>query len=89
MIIDPEKCSNCGHSYQPWLVWDGDETLVMDCCGATKPLSPALYLLQFGKYEGKTIDEVTDEWYLTFLKKLAVEKGDGLLLKVLEIKARK
>jgi radical SAM superfamily enzyme YgiQ (UPF0313 family) len=26
MIIDPKKCPDCGQDYQPWLVWDGNET---------------------------------------------------------------
>jgi hypothetical protein len=89
MIIDPKTCSSCGATNEPWLVWDGADNVVIDCCGHTTKLTPSHYLLTFGKYKDKNLGEVDDEWYLSFLKKIAVEKSDALLLKVLELKSKK
>lgn len=54
--------------------------------GSYRLLEASDYHLTFGKYSGQNLDEVTDEWYLGFLKKIAVEKGDWFLSKCLSLK---
>ena len=60
-----------------WLyIKKGDDSHIYDECGSCFTLSPKHFVLPFGKYEGKNLDEIDDEWYLNFLLNMAVEKGD-------------
>ena len=87
MITHPKKCPHCGYDKEPWLTTSLEhDDLVWDCCGKIEVLTPSHYKLMFGKYQGLTLGEMTDEWYLGFLNKMAEEKGDGLLLRVLALK---
>jgi hypothetical protein len=54
--------------------------------GTCRLLTASDYHLTFGKYSGQTLDEVSDEWYLGFLKKIAAEKGDWFLSRCLALK---
>lgn len=72
--------------------WDcmmiGDDDHIYNEYGEKRLLAPADYRMKFGKYEGLTLDDINDEWYLDFLAKIAVEKGDGFLMRCLELKRK-
>ena len=63
----------------------GDDNLYFED-GTHRPLRPSDYHLTFGKYSGQTLAEVSDEWYLSFLKKVGTENKDWFLLRCLELK---
>lgn len=67
----------------------GDDDHVYDEEGGRFALEAKHLTLRFGKYEGKTVDEITDEWYLNFLLKMAVEKGDWFQERCVRLKLQK
>lgn len=89
MITSPPTCPLCSKN-EPWLIPQYDrDTLQYDCCDVEIPLTPASYICEFGKYKGKNLDEIDDEWYLQFLLKIAVEKEDWVLQKCVNLKLKK
>lgn len=66
----------------------GDDETIYYEDGTTHKLQPSDYVLTFGKYEGKNLEEVTDEWYIAFLAKMSVEKKDWFLAKCLSLKKK-
>lgn len=87
MITHPDTCPHCGETRNPWLTTMATGNLLAwDCCGVTEELAPHHYLITFGKYEGSTLEEITDEWYLGFLGGIAVEREDWVLARCLEIR---
>ena len=86
MIKDCQSCK----PKEGWLVPQyGIDTVVCDICGTTSPLTPAIFVCDLPKYKGSTIDEITDEWYLNFLLKVAVEKEDWVLERCVTLKLSK
>ena len=71
-----------------WFMWPPDEDNMYCEDGRKRPLQASDYHLTFGKYSGLNIAEVTDEWYLSFLKKMADEKGDWFLSKCLSLRQK-
>lgn len=89
MITEPTICPHC-QKPEPWLIPQYDtDTLQYDCCGKEVDMSPSQYVCEFGKYKGKNLDEIDDEWYLKFLLKIAGEKEDWVLQKYVNLKLRK
>ena len=89
MITSPAICPLCNKK-EPWLIPQYDrDTVKYDCCDAEITLTPALFICPFKKYEGKSIDEIDDEWYLNFLLKLAKEKEDWVLERCVTLKLQK
>ena len=53
--------------------------------GTKELLRPQHYLIDFGKYKGLTLDQVNDEWYLSFLQGVADKNEDWFLNKCLSL----
>jgi hypothetical protein len=47
--------------------------------GTTRELKTSDLELQIGKHKGQALSEISDNWYLNFLKKLSTEKDDKFL----------
>lgn len=54
--------------------WDTEE-IVYDESGGRKPFSTKEVMLTRGKYEGSLLSEVTDTWYLKFIRDKNLEDG--------------
>jgi hypothetical protein len=68
-----------------WFMWPPDEENMYCEDGRKRPLRASDYEIGFGKYAGLNLSEVHDEWYLTFLARLAEEKKDWFLKKCLSL----
>lgn len=64
----------------------GDDDHLYNECGARKRIDPSCYVMGFGKYEGMSLADIPDEWYMKFLTGLAEEKKDWFLAKCLSLK---
>lgn len=58
-----------------WSTLSPDMTYIHYEDGTTEPLTPAHLMVEFGKCKGQKLSEISDIWYLNFLKKMAVDKG--------------
>ena len=54
--------------------------------GTTKQLTTKDVVFERGKYEGQLLSDISDNWYLNFLLKIAVEKSDDFLGKCARIR---
>lgn len=70
-----------------YMILDDNDNLYFED-GTKRPLQASDYRLTFGKYSGLTLEDITDEWYLGFLQKLALEKDDWFLGRCLQLRQK-
>jgi len=59
-----------------WSTISSDFTTIRYESGATKPLTPSDVSVEIGKYKDSILSDISDVWYLNFIKKISVEKSD-------------
>lgn len=68
-----------------WMEPGDDENLYFED-GTVRKLTPADFTLEFGKYKGFALSDITDRSYLTFMKKVANERNDWFMNKCLDLR---
>jgi hypothetical protein len=64
----------------------GDDDHLYFGDGSRRPIVTADYPLEWGKYKGLLLSEVTDRSYVQWLEKVGVEKNDWFLTKVVTMR---
>lgn len=69
-----------------WATVSSDLGTICFESGTTRPFRTSDVELTVGKYKGTTLAEISDVWYLNFLKKLSTEKKDIFLAKCVDMR---
>jgi hypothetical protein len=85
-LTHPDTCPHCKAGNEPWLTMRDLNTLEWDCCSATQELTTRDFVIDMGKYKGLTLDEVSDESYLRWMRKVALEKDNGFVVLIVDKK---
>lgn len=69
-----------------WSTLSSDLSTIEFESGVSRPLTSADIEMTAGEYKGQTLSEISDIWYLNFLKKISTEKKDIFLARCVEMR---
>lgn len=69
-----------------WATVSHDLSEILFESGERRELRSSDLELTAGKYKGQLLSEISDIWYLNFLKKISTEKKDIFLAKCVEMR---